>query len=99
MTPASTTAVGVDVGTSRIVTAHRADNEYCYRTELNAFVELPFSKMTQSVLQYESVLHSLQGNHIIVHGNESERFADLLGVETRRPMYRGLLNPDEPEGL
>ncbi len=99
MSQTSSTPIGVDVGTSRIVTAHRLDDDYRFRTELNAFVELPFSKMTQSVLQYESVLHSLQSDRIVVHGNESERFADLLGIETRRPMNRGVLNPDEPEGL
>ena len=31
--------------------------------------------------------------------NESDRFADLLNVETRRTMSRGILNPLEPESL
>jgi hypothetical protein len=91
--------VGLDVGTSRIVTAHRVDDQFQYQTQLNAFVNLPYSKMTENVLAKEHVPHSVQGSGIVVHGNESERFADLLSVETRRPMSRGLLNPDEPQSL
>jgi hypothetical protein len=91
--------VGLDVGTSRIVTAHRVDDEFEYKTQLNAFVNLPFSKMTENTLAKEGILHSLHNSEIVVHGTESERFADLLGVETRRPMSRGVLNPDEPLSL
>jgi hypothetical protein len=91
--------IGLDVGTSRIVTAHRVDAEYRFQTQLNAFVDLPFSKMTESTLKKENVLHSVQGQHIVVHGTESERFADLLGIEVRRPMSGGVLNPTEPESV
>ena len=91
--------IGLDVGTSRIVTAHRVDAEFRFQTQLNAFVDLPFSKMTESTLKKENVLHSVQGQHIVVHGTESERFADLLGIEVRRPMSGGILNPNEPEGV
>jgi hypothetical protein len=45
------------------------------------------------------VPHSIRGPEIVVHGNESERFADLLQTETRRPMSRGTLNPAEPDSL
>jgi hypothetical protein len=91
--------VGLDVGTSRIVTAHRVDDDFQYKTQLNAFVNLPFSKMTEKTLAKEGVPHSIHDSEIVVHGSESERFADLLGVETRRPMSRGVLNPDEPLSL
>ncbi len=91
--------IGLDVGTSRIVTAHRVDDQFQYQTQLNAFVYLPYSKMTEHVLAKENVPHSIHASGIVVHGNESERFADLLRVETRRPMSRGVLNPEEPESL
>src|SRR6185369_6983959 len=91
--------VGLDVGTSRIVTAHRVDDQFQYQTQLNAFVNLPYSKMTENVLTKENVPHSIHGSGIVVHGNESERFADLLCVKTRRPMSRGVLNPEEPQSL
>ncbi|MBI2684748.1 MAG: hypothetical protein HYX27_00415 [Acidobacteria bacterium] len=93
------TPVGLDVGTSRIVAAWPDETDYVYRSELNSFVALPGSKFTESVLRKENVPHTVRANEILVQGNESERFADLLGAESRRPMARGFLNPDEPESL
>ncbi len=92
-------AVGLDVGTSRICRAQKVGDEFQYETQLNAFVTIPFSKITEGVLQREKVPHSVTGPEIVVHGNESDRFADLLNVETRRTMDKGLLNPAEPSSL
>jgi hypothetical protein len=92
-------AVGLDVGTSRIVAASRVDGEFQFRSQLNAFVALPFSQMTQRTLQKEGVPHVVQEPNLLVYGNESERFADLFHLEARRPMSGGILNPSEPEGL
>ncbi len=92
-------ALGLDVGTSRICLAQRAGEEFQYETQLNAFVNIPFSKMTEGVLKKEKVPHTVSGAEIVVHGNESDRFADLLNVETRRTMSKGVLNPAEPDSL
>src|SRR5580692_3222979 len=94
-----TSAIGLDVGTSRIVAARQAGQEIKYGTQLNAFVAIPYSKMTENVLQKEGVPHTIEANEIIVHGNESERLADLLNKDIRRPMTRGVLNPDEPDSV
>lgn len=92
-------AIGLDVGTSRVVMAQRAGEEFQYESELNAFVSIPFSKLTASVLEKEGVPHSVQGGEIIVHGNESEKFAELMNTEMRRTMTRGTLDAKEPESL
>jgi len=92
-------ALGLDVGTSRICLAQRAGEEFQYETQLNAFVNIPFSKMTEGVLKKGKVPHTVSGAEIVVHGNESDRFADLLNMETRRTMSRGVLNPAEPDSL
>jgi hypothetical protein len=94
-----TSAIGLDVGTSRIVTARGAGQDIKYDIQLNAFVTIPYSKMTESMLQKEGVPHAVDGNEIMVHGNESERFAELLDKDIRRPMTRGVLNPDEPDSV
>ncbi|HUA62420.1 MAG TPA: hypothetical protein VML19_26930 [Verrucomicrobiae bacterium] len=91
--------IGLDVGTSRIVTARQIDNEIKYDTQLNAFVTIPYSRMTVNVLEKEGVPHAVEGEEILVHGNESEKFADLLNKDIRRTMTRGVLNPDEPESV
>lgn len=94
-----TPALGLDVGTSRICLASQSAENYEYKTQLNAFVTIPFTKMTESVLRKAGVPYTTSGGELIVHGNESEKFADLLNVETRRTMNRGVLNSAEPESL
>jgi len=94
-----TEAIGLDVGTSRIVTARQSKDEIRYDAQLNAFVGIPYSKMTANVLKQEAVPHAVEGDQILVHGNESERFADLLNQDVRRTMTKGVLNPGEPESV
>ncbi|HYL76456.1 MAG TPA: cell division protein FtsA [Bryobacteraceae bacterium] len=95
----STSALGLDVGTSRVCLAQRVGEDFQYETQLNAFVTIPYSKMTENVLRKEKVPHTVNGAEMVVHGNESDRFADLLNIETRRTMDRGVLNPAEPDSL
>lgn len=92
-------AVGLDVGTSRIVVAERDGSETRFRSDLNAFVALPFTKMTERSLRREHISHLVRDGQIFIYGAESEKFADLFHLETRRPMRGGLLNSAEPEGL
>jgi hypothetical protein len=92
-------ALGLDVGTSRICVAREEGGGFKFRTELNAFVNIPYSKMTENVLKRENIPHAVQDGEIVVHGNESEKFADLLNVDIRRTMTGGLLSPSEPESL
>src|SRR5512138_1395638 len=92
-------AFGLDVGTSRIVVARPAEQGFQYRAQLNAFVSIPYQRITESVLQRENVPHVVDGTQIIVHGNESEALANFLQVETRHPMSKGFLNPQEPDNL
>jgi actin-like ATPase involved in cell morphogenesis len=96
---ANGSAVGIDVGTSRICLAQRAGEQFQYETQLNAFVTIPFSPITEETLKKEKVPYTVTGAEIIVHGNESDRFADLLNIETRRTMDKGVLNPSEPASL
>ncbi|HLH00451.1 MAG TPA: hypothetical protein VKX49_29370 [Bryobacteraceae bacterium] len=92
-------AIGLDVGTSRIVAAHRQDKEIQCETQLNAFVTIPFSKLTEGVLRKERIPHLGETSEITVYGDEAERFANLFQKETRRPMLRGVLNTEEGSSL
>jgi hypothetical protein len=93
--------IGLDVGTSRLVAARQdGSTQACeYESQLNAFVSVPFSRMTEGALRRERIPFHVQGAEIVVHGNEAPRFADLLNTETRRPMTQGVLNPGEKDGL
>ncbi len=90
--------IGLDVGTSRIVLARRVDHEIEFRSQLNAFVRIPASPLTASVLKKEGIPHTMDGGDVIVYGDQAEKFANIFHVETRRPMHRGALNPNEPDG-
>jgi len=95
----ASSAIGLDVGTSRIIAAHRQEKDVICQTQLNAFVTIPFSKLTESVLRKERIPHLTRDSEITVYGDESERFANLFHRETRRPMLRGVLNADETSSL
>lgn len=92
-------AIGLDVGTSRIVAAHKAHENIDYDSQLNAFVTIPYARITEGVLERERIPHTTVAGEIVVHGNESEKFAGLLNAEIRRPMSHGVLDPKEPESL
>ncbi len=88
-------ALGLDVGTSRIVLAG-GPNGHKALSQLNAFVEIPFSKMTEDNLKKNNVLFRRSGKVIYVYGNDAEKFATAF--TPRRPMQYGVLNPQEPMG-
>jgi hypothetical protein len=94
-----TQALGLDIGTSRIVVARNADKKYHYDSQLNAFLTIPYSKLAESLLVRENVFHEVQGEDIVVSGNDAQKFAEIFHVETRRPMSNGVLNPQEPHSL
>jgi hypothetical protein len=91
--------IGLDVGTSRIVAARAAGKKYSYDSQLNAFFTLPWSRLAESLLQRENVLHQVGENEILVAGNDAEKFAEVFHAETRRPMKEGVLNPQEPHAI
>jgi hypothetical protein len=93
--------LGLDVGTSRIVVAKSTDtsNQTQYDSQLNAFITIPYSKLAESLLEQEGVFHEVHGGELVVTGNDAQKFAEIFHVEARRPMLRGVLNPQEPHSL
>src|SRR5262244_280714 len=90
-------AVGLDVGTSRIVVAG-GPNGHKAQAQLNSFVSVPYSKMTEAILQQNKMVFHRNGKDLYVFGNDSERFASFFSAEPRRPMQHGVMNPQEPMG-
>jgi hypothetical protein len=98
-TASQQTVKGLDLGTSRIVLATLSGQTVDFTPQLNAFVDLPYSKMTEQMLLRENILHQVEGAHIYAYGNRADEFAKFLDGDTRRPMQSGLLNPAEPKNL
>jgi hypothetical protein len=88
---------GLDLGTSRIVLATLDGQKVEFSRQLNAFVDIPYSKMTEQMLAREAILHQVEGAHIYAYGNRADEFAKFIGGDARRPMQSGVLNPDEPK--
>jgi hypothetical protein len=92
-------AIGLDVGTSRIVCARPNGDDFHFESQWNAFVSVPNTRMRQKALRKEQIPFTEDGAEIMVTGNHAPSFADLLNLETRRPMNRGVLNPGESNSL
>lgn len=94
-----TQPIGLDVGTSRIVTARATGKKYGFDVQLNAFFTLPYSRLTESLLQRDNVFYQVNREEIVVSGNDAEKLAEVFHAETRRPMKEGILNPQEPHAI
>ena len=94
VTPARPAAVGLDIGTSRIVVADGTPGKET-RSQLNAFVSVPCSEMAENVLKQRGMVYERNCKNIYVFGNDSDFFASFLDTDARRPMHSGLLNPTE----
>jgi hypothetical protein len=91
--------IGLDVGTSKIMSIRQNGNQLKATTEINAFLPLPHSRITENILLQNKVHYYQNNGHFFVYGNNAEKFAGLFNSETRRPMSGGLINPKEPSAL
>ncbi len=90
------TRIGLDVGTSKIVTASGDSKQSKSASELNAFLAVPYTSLAQNTLQQQGIAYYREGDELIVYGSASEKFAHMFNAEARRPMAKGILNPREP---
>lgn len=92
-------AVGVDIGTSKIVIASKNSGRDQFASQRNAFLSVEYSKFTQGILEQNKITHSKIGDMLVVYGDGAEVFANMLNTETKRPMKSGLLNPKEDNAI
>ena len=91
--------IGLDIGTSKIMSIRQDGNQLKASTEVNAFLPLPYSRITENILLQNKIRYYQNNGHFFVYGNSAEKFAGLFNAETRRPMSGGLINPNEPAAL
>lgn len=91
-------AYGLDIGTSRIVFA-KGEGRNQTQSQLNAFLTVPYSKMTEGILKQRKISYTKNNTNLYVYGNDSETFAGVFNVAPRRPMSHGVLNASETMGL
>ena len=94
--PDTTHPLGLDVGTSKIVAASKnARDTIETRSQLNAFIPVPYSKFTEKTLEANMISYFREGDELIIYGTATEKFANMFNANARRPMADGLLNPRE----
>ncbi|OLE55721.1 MAG: hypothetical protein AUG51_01980 [Acidobacteria bacterium 13_1_20CM_3_53_8] len=87
-------ALGLDIGTSRIVAANSTYDQET-RSQLNAFISMPASEMAENVLKQRNIVYEKNCENLYVYGNDTDFFASFLDTDMRRPMQYGLLNSKE----
>lgn len=93
---AAATRIGLDVGTSKVVTARGDSKSSESASQLNAFLAVPYTSLAQNTLQQNGIAYYRENDELIVYGSASEQFAHMFNAESRRPMAKGILNPREP---
>jgi hypothetical protein len=87
--------LGLDVGTSKVVAARRKGKEIETLSQLNAFIPVPYSRFTETILGQNQISYYRDGDELVIYGTATERFANMFNAECRRPMADGMLNAKE----
>ena len=91
--------VGLDVGTSKVVSARKKGKGVETAMQLNAFIPVPYSRFTENILGQNDISYYREGEELIIYGTATERFANMFNADIRRPMADGVLNPREKEAM
>ena len=82
---------GKEIGVGR----KRAGPSCWSGAQLNAFIPVPYSRFTETILGQNEISYYREEGELIIWGTATERFANMFNVNVRRPMADGLLNPKE----
>ena len=91
------TRIGLDVGTSKVVSARGDNLSPVTDAQLNAFFDVPYSSLHEQSLRQSRTPFYRENDRLIVYGDASEKFAHIFNANVRRPMAKGILNPSEPQ--
>ena len=93
-------AVGLDVGTSRLLSARNEDNKIVLKAQRNAFLKLPGDSQTTRALKRLQVNHIQLDDGYYIVGDDAFNYAHVFPTTLlRRPMASGMLNPTEPDSF
>lgn len=98
--PALELGKGLDVGTANLISAvqDREGNLYV-KSQRNAFIDIDQDDFTRNMLTKLGVQYVILSDRMIVVGDPAFELANIFNRDTRRPMARGVLSPDEEDAL
>jgi len=87
--------VGIDVGTSKVVVSRRGGKDVACASQLNAFIPVPWSPVTERTLQQQSDIHYYRdGDEIVIFGSATSA-SRTCSTPRRGARWR---RPPQPEG-
>jgi len=99
MEKAGAAPAGIDVGTSKVVAARRRAKGIESASQLNAFIPVPYSRFTETILGQNEISYFREGSELVIFGSAAEKFANMFNADVRRPMADGMVNPKEKMAL
>ena len=94
-------AKAIDIGTSFIVGAELKNGKEVFTLERDAFFSMPKEDFAEEMLHDAGAKYLLKGDSIFVVGEDALKYCMITGKQEnyRRPMKRGVLNPNEEEAV
>jgi len=90
---------GLDVGTAFIYCAQKTGPQVAFRTQRNAFFDIEYNEFVRDILDKGDIKYVQSKDKIYIVGDDSIKFANIFGKNTRRPLRSGVISPEEDEAL
>jgi hypothetical protein len=90
---------GLDVGTAFVYCAAMRGDSVVFRSQRDAFFDVEVGDFAKEIFRKLRVRYIQKGERLYVVGDEAIRFANIFNRNTRRPMSRGVVSPEEEDAL
>lgn len=90
---------GLDVGTAFVYCAQMGGERVIFRSQRDAFFDVEVSDFAKEIFKKLGVRYIQKGVRLYVVGEEAIRFANIFNRNTRRPMRRGVVSPEEEDAI
>jgi len=95
----SSNGIGLDIGTSSILSCREENNETIIKRERDAFIDIEINDFTKKMIEKQGVKYVTMDDKFYILGEDSFELANILGKSVRRPMMNGLVSPKESNAL
>jgi hypothetical protein len=97
--PKSSTILGIDCGTMNLVLAEQNDQGVIEISSMRNMY-LPLDKSQLAVAEMSNIQYvESDDDNLYIIGEDAYKFANMFGLQVKRPMYKGLISSKEIEGL
>lgn len=93
------TGKGLDVGTAFIYCAQKQREKTSFKNQRDAFFDIEFSDFSKQILGSCKVKYIQKQDRLYIVGDEAIKFANVFNRDTRRPLSRGVISPEEKDAL